>query len=292
MTCPKAWVLTYGQQERPRPAQQRAAASSNHLHARIRAGRTTMIERFEALYNGEVWTEQTTALRLKGHLEEAMIDNPRRRPPAHHERTLHLTLHQLRSMKTTRTLRRVFQQRAPKWAYFPRHQSMSIHGIRVFAAPDLMVHHQGKWTLIRIRFGPRPQPRQAETEARLMVHWVMAHKALPSSHDAYRIRTLSWDRGAWVEHRVDINQDRLEEAWGLLSSDVYAMARVQRLVQERRDYASVPLANSSVTCTTCRWKPSCLGERTLTSAKRDQLEGLLAEHHKDAIRSDKTASTS
>ena len=292
MACPKAWLLTYSNQH-PKQGPMRRNTSHPNLHlARIRAGRTVMIERFEALYNGEKWTAKKALSRLQSHLEESLSQARRRVPKEHIEAALENTLHQLEAMKGTKALRRVFDQRAPRWAYFPRSQDMLIRGVRVYSAPDLMVHHQHKWTLVRIRFGPRPEPHHAEAEARLMVHWAMAHQALPSHQEAYRIRTLSWSNNGWEEHRITVNQPLMAESWALMSSDLQAMKQTQRLLRDRGDYGAVPLATSASACAACRWKPSCLGERTLASAKRDQIEGLLSQHQSEPTRSANTASTS
>ena len=293
ITCPKAWMLTYHRERTNRAPSTTGQSMAPNLHlAQIRAGRATMIERFQALYNGELWTRETVLLNLERQLEAELGDRTKRYPDALLRGLLSTSIVQLEALKHTRTLRRVFDQHAPRWAYFPRSHPMSIHGIRLFAAPDLMIFHQHKWTLVRIRFGPRPNPKQADAEARLMAHWSMAHEALPSNQDAYRIRTLSWSEGAWEEHRVAINPTLLSEAWGLMSSDVRAMRRTQRLVREHDGFAAVPLAQNAASCTLCRWKTRCLGERTLSAAKRDQIEGLLALHHNEATRSASTASTS
>ena len=291
LECPKAWALTYvhtGTQQPPRPSQ-RSPSTIPH-RTQVRAARATLIEQLEALYNGEVWSDEQMEGRLRTHLEQTNRSNRQR--PFVLDGLRAACLGQLRTLKRTKTLRLLHRQRVATWAYFERSQAMLVRGVRLFAAPDIMLFHQHKWTLVRLRFAPEPHPLAAEMEARLMVHWAMAHPALPSRPDAYRLRTITWRQGAWHEGSPTATQAEHMEAWSMAMNDLNAMQLVRRQVQRDGHMAAVALATKTSACKTCSWRSSCLGERSLASAKRDQLEGLLTLHQIEANKSAKTASTS
>ena len=291
LDCPKAWALTYvhtGTQQPPRPSQ-RSPSTIPH-RTQVRAARATLIEQLEALYNGEVWSDEQLEGRLRTHLEQTNRSD-RQRPFALDD--LRATcLRQLRALKRTKTLRLLHRQRVATWAYFERSQAMLVRGVRLFSAPDIMLFHQHKWTLVRLRFAPEPHPLVAEMEARLMVHWAMAHPALPSRPNAYRLRTITWRQGAWHEGSPTATQAEHMEAWSMALNDLNAMQLVRRQVQRDGHLAAVALATNTSACKACSWRSSCLGERSLASAKRDQLEGLLTLHQNEANKSANTASTS
>ena len=75
-------------------------------------------------------------------------------------------------------------------------------------------------------------------------------------------------------------------------TDLNAMQLVRQQVLRDGTLAAVPLATKNSACKACSWRSSCLGERSLASAKRDQLEGLLTLHQNEASKSAKTAATS
>ena len=291
LECPKAWALTYVHTGARRPLQHKQRSPSTVPHRmQVRAARATLIEQLEALYNGEVWSDEQLEGRLMTHLEQS--DGSSRRYPFGLEGQRATCLFQLRTLKQTKTLRLLHRQRVATWAYFARSQAMLVRGVRLFAAPDIMLFHQHKWTLVRLRFAPEPHPLVAEMEARLMVHWAMAHPALPSRPDAYRLRTITWRQGAWHEGSPTATQAEQMEAWSMALTDLNAMQFVRRQVLRDGHLAAVPLATKTSACKACSWRSSCLGERSLASAKRDQLEGLLTLHQNEASKSAKTASTS
>ena len=291
LECPKAWALAYVHTGAQRPLQPSQPSSSTLPHrTQVRAARATLIEQLEALYNGEVWSDEQLEGRLRTHLEQTNRSD-RRRPFALED--LRATcLRQLRALKRTKTLRLLHRQRVATWAYFERSQAMLVSGVRLFAAPDIMLFHQHKWTLVRLRFAPEPHPLVAEMEARLMVHWAMAHPALPSRPHAYRLRTITWRQGAWHEGSPSATHTEQMEAWSMAMNDLNAMQLVRRQVQRDGHLEAVALATKTSACKACSWRSSCLGERSLASAKRDQLEGLLSLHQNEANKSANTASTS
>jgi len=291
LECPKAWALTYVHSGAQRPPETRRASPTRLPHrTQVRAARATLIEQLEALYNGETWSDEQLEGRLMTHLD--LANGSDRERPFQLERERTTSLRQLRALRRTATLRLLHKQRIAMWAYFERSHPMDVNGIRLYAAPDVMLHHQHRWTLVRLRFAPEPNPLVAEMEARLMVHWAMAHPALPSRPEAYRLRTLTWRRGTWYEASPTATATQLMEAWAMALTDLNAMQHVRRQVHRDGHLAAVPLATCSSVCDACSWRSSCLGGRSLASAKRDQLEGLLSLHQNEASKSANTASTS
>jgi len=291
LECPKAWALTYVHTGARGPINNRQHSPSTIPHrTQVRAARATLIEQLEALYNGEIWSDEQLDGRLMTHLEQT--DGSGRRYPFGLEGQRATCLSQLRTLKRTKTLRLLHRQRIATWAYFERSQAMVVSGVRLFAAPDIMLFHQHKWTLVRLRFAPEPYPLVAEIEARLMIHWAMAHPALPSRPSAYRLRTITWRQGGWHESSPTATQTEQMEAWSMALTDVNAMQLVRRQVHRDGHLAAVPLATKARACKACSWRSSCLGDRSLASAKRDQLESLLTLHQNEANKSAKTASTS
>lgn len=187
---------------------------------------------------------------------------------------IHRVAEQLRSLEQSSMLRIVFGEQGKRWVYFQRQEKVELNGIDLFAAPDIAVFHQDKWTLIRIRFRTSKWLPTIDLEHRLMAHWAVQQPGFPSSANEYRIRELAWSRGVWREQRIEFDEKGMDEALDLLLHDVQEMRWTQRMALADPSLDILPLALSERSCRICSHRETCPAKDGLQKAKQRQRDYL------------------
>lgn len=271
--CPRSWVLTYAhetnapsqKQRRRRPASRRPRTFDE---AQVQCMRTAWLERMQDQFLGKTWSTLYLERRLQYHLDEAVALLDRPPLPLHITMALHRGVGQLKRLENTLSLRPLFGSKPHRWAYFDRREGASFPRLHLYAAPDVAVHHQHRWTLVRIQFrSPSTPLLSQELEHRLMVHWAMSQPGFPNDWQAYRVKVVRWHINRWIEHTVQLSAETLGQAMGLVQHDVQEMKWLQRTATADPSLSSVPLAGSQSTCYGCQHRPTCPAKDGLRAAK-------------------------
>ena len=287
--CPRAWALTYGQSDTPfsstRLNAQRLQRPRTALEGAVRALRATWIERLKDHFLGKIWSPRYRMQRTRIHLEDALMMAGIESPPAHVDMAVGRAHEQLRRLEDTLSLRPVFSSHAARWAYFERWQSAQLHGVELYAAPDVAVYHQHKWVLVRIQFrSPTHPPFSQQLEHLLMVHWAMAQPGFPNEPDAYSVKVVRWNRSRWLEHHLAITSTLLDQALSLVHHDRQEMQWLLRSTLADPQLTSIPLASEERTCDGCHHRTGCPAKDGLAKAR------LFQERALRAFQSDETKS--
>ncbi len=273
LKCPRAWAIAYGKKStnpKPRPTGDRTSRLRSNLM--VRAGRRTLIEELEDLFNNKKWSINYLKRRVKAHLDDQIWTHRLQIDSIVIAGLCTQISHRLLRLRETDLLKPIWTRKPRRWAYFERFTSIQIGNLDLFATPDMVVYHQHKWTLIRLRFQSGPALPSREFEDMLMVHWAMHKSGLPDRPEDYRIRTLTWTGGKWVQGNVEMDAQRVHIAWMMLQHDVQEMTWMKRWISADPSLGSIPLARTEKDCRDCNYKPTCPASKGLKQAK--YLQGL------------------
>ncbi|MCH1537713.1 MAG: hypothetical protein L7S48_04835 [Candidatus Poseidonia sp.] len=240
----------------------------------VRVARSIWIERLSDQYQRKVWSDIYRRRRISSTVDEMLWNTRMDVSELRKATAIHRIAEQLRTLEQSSMLRIVFGEQGKRWVYFQRQEKVNLNGIDLFAAPDIAVFHQDKWTLIRIRFRTSKWLPTIDLEHRLMAHWAVQQTGFPSSAGEYRIRELAWSRGIWREQRIEFDEKRMNEALDLLLHDVQEMRWTQRMALADPSLGILPLAASERSCRTCFHRESCPAKTGLHEAKERQREYL------------------
>jgi len=293
--CPRAWALTYRPNLPSAPFTNHAPTYSQTRprtfdEALVQATRTTWLERINDQFLAKVWSTKFAKQRLKANLKQTMEDCSMKVPHAHETIGSMGALNQLRALERTIALHPLFSGQPRRWSYFDRRLPANLNSLQLYAAPDVAIFHQNKWTLIRLQFRSGSQAGiQHQLEHLLMVHWAMRQPGFPDDMNAYRVRVVRWRHRSWIEHNVVITQQHLDQALALVHHDVQEMKWIWRSATSDSSLATVALANNERACKRCRWRPSCPAVHGLQRAKEEQARYLETLTHNEATKSASTA---
>lgn len=292
--CPRSWALTYAISPTDLTSSRRGTRGVQHPRTKqeveVRALRDAWIERLQDHFLGKQWSLMYRLQRTRHHLEDAFLLAGINNPPLHLEMAVERLNEQLRRLEQTIGLRPLFSSRRARWAYFERLQSALLPGFELYAAPDVAIHHQHKWVLIRIQFrSPAHPPLSQQLEHLLMVHWAMAQPGFPNNPQAYAVKVIRWHRSRWLEHHVAFTPQLLEQALSLAYHDLQEMQWLSRSRLSDPDLRAVPLALEDQTCKGCHHRSSCPAKNGLARAKRAQERTLLTLNQSAETKSARTA---
>lgn len=269
--CPRAWAIAYANKKTSSTSAARRGKPTHRLSdLAIRAARRTLLEELSDLYNNKRWTEPYTLRRIKAHMDEQVWTHRIRTDSLIIEGLAAQISHRLKRLRQTDLLKPIWAREPRRWAFFERTNSIQIGGLDLYATPDIVVYHQHKWTLFRLRFqSGHPLPSR-DLEDALMVHWAMHQSGLPDRVEDYRIRTLTWVGGEWIQGDVEINSNSVRDAWMMLQHDLLEMNWMKRWMTADPTMESLPLARRESDCKGCRYRPSCPASKGLKKAKKEQ----------------------
>jgi hypothetical protein len=241
-------------------------------------------------YQRKVWSSPYAKQTFDNTVDDTMDHLNISVPSLHLEMGKYRSIKQLRLLEQSQSLRPLFTGEPRRWAYFDRRRSADLDGIEVYAAPDVAVFHQHRWTLVRLQFRSSRRPLLGQQlEHLLMVLWARSQPGFPEDMDAYRVKVVRWQGQGWQEHSVVVSHELLDQAMALMNHDVQEMKWLKRWASADPSFASLPLAAHHETCQSCLHRPNCPAKDGLVSAKRTQEKRLLSGAYKDATKSAKTA---
>ena len=290
--CPRSWALTYGQAH----PYTKAKTIARHHRPRTfdevltRAMRGAWRRKMEDLYNNKIWSEAYAKRTLERTVNDALSIGGMDVPPLYRHQKIKQGLDQMRLLEQSRGLRPLLRGRPRRWAYFDRLDSMRLDGVEFYAAPDLAVYHQHRWTLIRLQFRSPSAPfLSQQLEHLLTVLWALQHDGFPNNIGAFRLKIIAWKGTKWHEHNVNITPQLLEQASGLLRHDVQEMTWLSRWAKADPSLKTLPLAVHHKHCRACHHRAMCPASDGLVQAKRRQRDEHLERRQSEATRSANTA---
>lgn len=290
--CPRAWALTYAGTSTDHrwpsfPSQQPPRTYDEIL---VRTMRKAWLHRLEDQYAGKMWSNPYAQRTLK-RLEDDAVDRSNIRVPALHRlRGIERSLAQLKRLESTVALRPLFTGRPRRWAFFDRRSSIEVDGVRLYAAPDVAVFHQHRWTLIRLQFrAPKHTTVSQQLEHLLMVRWAREQPGFSKNPRLYRIKIVRWTGQQWFEHNLDPTDGMLKQAVDLVKHDVQEMTWLNRWSMADPSLATLPLAVHDRHCQRCPHLAGCPAENGLALAKRRQERSVREAGQSEATKSANTA---
>ena len=276
--CPRAWTLKYAMGPHGRPLHRKndTTVPERTEDAVVHAMRRVMVRLFGDLHAGKRWSKPYLQQRLKLALDALCGREDSTPAKLHRSIDVSRMVHQLDQLMQTVSIRALVNRERPRWAWFERTAVAHADGITFYAAPDLAVYHQGKWTLIRIQMRSTATPLLSQDlEHALMVKWALATSGLPDDPSLYRLRVLRWNQNRWWEHQVGTSKERLQQAWELVRHDISEMKWMVRSANADPSLRSVPLAHDERICDSCRYCPNCPASEGLIAAREAQDAALL-----------------
>ena len=270
--CSRAWAHQYAFMEHHDSIRRFPSRPRTFDEITVRVARLIWIERLNDQYQRKVWSDLYRKRRISSAMDEMLWSARMEISELRKATANHRVSEQLRFLEQSTLLRNVFSEQGKRWVYFRRLEKVSLKGIDLFAAPDIAVFHQNKWTLIRIRFRSGKWLPTSDLEHRLMAHWATKQTGFPSATQEYRIRDLAWSNGVWRERRIEFNEQQMNEAVDLLLHDLQEMRWTQRMALADPSLNTLPLAASEKSCQTCFHRESCPAKNGLQKAKQNQRE--------------------
>ena len=271
--CPRAWALTYGQAAPYTKAKKitRQHRPRTFDEVLTRAMRAAWRQKMEDLYNNKIWSEAYTKRTLESMVNDALSVGGMEVPPLYRQQKVKQGLDQLQRLEQARGLRPLLSGQPRRWAYFDRLDSMQLDGVEFYAAPDLAVYHQHRWTLIRMQFRSPSVPFMGQQlEHLLTVLWAIHHDGFPNDVGAFRLKIIAWKGTKWHEHNINITPQLLNQATGLLKHDVQEMTWLSRWAKADPSLKTLPLAVHHKHCRSCHYRATCPAVNGLVQAKRRQ----------------------
>ena len=290
--CPRAWAITYGTTDgAPKPRRKPTWTPPRTFdQLLIRTMRTTWLRRLDDQYKRKIWSFPYAKRAIGVAVDDAMDLVNMAVPQVHLEMGKQRSNKQLRTLEQCQTLRPLFTGQPRRWAYFDRRDAAMIGGVEVYAAPDVAIFHQHRWTLVRIQFRSLRRPLLGQQlEHLLMIHWAINQPGFPQDVEAYNVKVVGWDGRRWREHSVNVSEELLEQSIALVRHDVQEMQWLKRWASADPSFGSLPLAAHHEQCRTCSHRPDCPARDGLAQAKQRQEKSFLSHHHNEATKSARTA---
>ena len=290
--CPRAWALTYGQSKRHRFRSSRTVGRppKNLDEVMVRAMRLAWAKKTGDLYERKIWTMAYTTKVLTRLVNDALAEHGIAVPMLVRRQKIDRAVQQLRLLDNVRTLRPLIEGEPRRWAFFERRESTQVGGMDLYAAPDLAVFHQNRWTLVRLQFRtPRGNQLGQQLEHLLAVHWAMNQPGFPDDINAFRLNVVAWRGTRWREHHLEVSPQSLNQALALAHHDVQEMNWLSRWANADPTLMSLPLASHSSHCDGCQHRRGCPAETGLATAKRLQENAQAKPSQREPTKSAKTA---
>jgi len=169
--------------------------------------------------------------------------------------------HRARHSREIDLLKRIDAGESMEWLPLERRQPRVTHRRLLWTAPDLIVHIDGTWNLVRFameagRSGPREHER---LELGLMLDWAMAEPSLPSDPAAFRIRRIAWRWDRWVDWQRPGTADWMRESRDLLDADIHILRRAHLKLDGFANLDALPTARKRRECVSCGYRAICPG---------------------------------
>lgn len=267
LKCPTAWVRAYASASKGRRAT--SAGRVKPWNLLLRSLKATVIEQLEALRNGTEWTQEVAQRSLRLRFMDSLRVTSNRMPHPQFEAMLIVANHRMKLLWRTDVLVQLQRGIHPQWSVLDRLDSEHIDGIDLFASPDLAIRVQAKWHLIRFDMQSSGTNASEQLEALAMVLWATKRTGLPNMPAMYAVRTIGWRGGAWVHTIVEVSTKEVEMAKRMIGHDVAEMKAC--VDASRYNLQTVPLAKDGSECSSCRFKPVCLGNDTLETMRRKRI---------------------
>lgn len=290
--CPRAWALTYGQPSHPSIRGRRAGGRppKNLDEVMLRAMRSAWAKKTSDLYERKMWTTAYTTKVLTRLANDALAEHDIGAPMLLRRQKIERAVQQLRLLDDVRTLRPLVEGKPRRWAFFDRREPAQAGGMDLYAAPDLAVFHQNRWTLVRLQFRtPATNPLGQQLEHLLAVHWAMNQPGFPDDANAFRLNVVAWRGTRWREHHLEVSPQSLNQALALARHDVQEMSWLSRWASADPTLTSLPLASRSSHCDGCQHRRGCPAETGLATAKRLQENAQAKPSHREPTKSANTA---
>ena len=290
--CPRAWALSYA-----RRSLHRSPRSSQTDHPPrtydeilVRTMREAWLQRVDDQYFGKVWSNAYARRTVERKVDSALEDSQLQVLELHQLQGVERSLKQLKTLEETVALRPLFFGRPRRWAYFDRRTPTDVDGVDVYAAPDVAVFHQHRWTLVRLQFrAPKHSSVGQQLEHLLMVHWALRQPGFPDDPRLFRVKVVRWTGRHWCEHNVQITDASLKQAVNLVMHDVQEMTWLERWANADPSLGTLPLAVHHRHCRHCLHRTGCPADTGLAQAKRKQEHAAMNGHQSDATKSARTA---
>ena len=290
--CPRAWAMTYakGPIDRRWPLFPTQQPPRTYDEVLVRTMRKAWLHRLEDQYAGKVWSNPYAQRTLERLVDDTVDRSTLRVPALHRLQGIERSLGQLRRLESTVALRPLFTGRPRRWAFFDRRSSIDVGGVQLYAAPDVAVFHQHRWTLIRLQFrAPKHTTVSQQLEHLLMIHWALEQPGFPDDPQFYRVKVVRWTSQQWLEHNVEPTGTVLKQAVDLVEHDVQEMTWLERWSRADPSLATLPLAVHDRHCQRCPHLSGCPAEEGLALAKRNQERSAREASQSDATKSANTA---
>ena len=291
-TCPRAWALTYGQPRRSafEPRQNWATRPRDLDELVLRAMRQAWMENISDMYQRKIWTKAYTSKVVSRRVHDALAEHNMDAPMLLRQQKIERAVQQLRLLGAVHALRPMTGGEPKRWAFFDRRDPVEIGDLTVYAAPDLAVFHQNRWTLIRLQFRtPTVNPLGQQLEHLLAVQWALNQPGFPDDVGAFRLKVVAWRGNRWLEHHVDVSPQSVNQALALAHQDVQEMRWLVRWAGADPTLESLPLASHSRHCNGCLHINGCPARTGLAAAKEQQEKVFIQSVQSEPTRSAKTA---
>ena len=290
--CPRAWALTYAQSKRHPFRSSRAVGRppKNLDEVMLRAMRSAWAKKTSDLYERKLWTKAYTTKVLTRLANDGLAEHGIGAPMLVRNQKIKRAAQQLHLLDSVRALRPLVEGAPRRWAFFDRRELAQAGGINLYAAPDLAVFHQNRWTLVRLQFRtPVTNPLGQQLEHLLAVHWAMNQPGFPDDINAFRLNVVAWRGTRWREHHLEVSPQSLRQALALARHDVQEMTWLSRWANADPTLMSLPLASHSSHCDGCQHRKGCPAETGLATAKRLQEAAQVKPPHREPTKSANTA---
>ena len=271
--CPRLWALVYAKPHK-RPD---APGSTDNTRPRTldelltRTMREVWKQRLADMYNHKIWSPSYKLQAFMKEFNKRFKNANLTTDSSLVSRKIKLSMQQLERLEQTLSLRNIVSGDGKRWAYFDRQRPAFIHGVRLYAAPDVAVFTHHRWTLVRIQFRASPHQGWYQLlEHVLMVHWALQQPGFPDNIEAFRLKVVAWRQGVWVEHQVPLSSTLLKQAFALVEHDVREAKWIERCALADPSLAALPLARHEMTCNICHHRKGCPAGNGLTEAKEEQ----------------------
>ena len=290
--CPRAWALTYGHLKRRRfhGARMRNTRPRDVDELMLRVMRLAWRKKISDLYERKIWTRAYTTKVLTRLVNDTLAEHGMTAPMLLRQQKIERVVQQLLQLDTVHALRPLVSGEPRRWAFFDRKEPVRVGDFELYAAPELAVFHQNRWTLIRLQFRtPASNPMGQQLEHLLAVHWAMNQPGFPKDVGSFRLKVVAWRGTRWLEHHVEVSPQSLKQSLALAHHDTQEMRWLSRWASADPTLSSLPLAASSKHCGGCQHMKGCPAESGLAVAKFRQEAAQVMQTHREPTKSARTA---
>lgn len=270
LKCPSAWAMRYAVDRYS--SQSSKPAQAPDWHVMLRALKSTIVDRLEALRAGTEWSESIASFVLSEHLRDGFKAQKRALSAVKHQ-ALHLFAeHRLKLLWRTDTIVDIHKGTIRQWSLLDRRNSEHINGYDLYASPDLAYRSGRHWHLVRLDMQGLPLSEGERLETLAMVVWAVQRDGLPQVNEQFHVHTIGWRKGSWVTRSMAVSSEGVEAAKSLIAQDVSAMKRCAEV--SKYAFECLPLAAEETTCISCSYRVGCLAGYSLKEKKNHRLSML------------------